>query len=117
MRSAMIQWLFLGALALCLSACGTLPAKDVSTGSDLDVLVMGVDAMTEPRGEELKNPEDVTDTEEAWNLLLDLDDIKWLSNRDKAGIRKFVRGAVDRIKLSRRECTTFDRWFNRRECT
>lgn len=117
MRSAMIRLFFLGVLALCLSACATSPANDVSNGSDLDVLVMGVDAMTEPRGENLKQPENVTDTEEAWHLLLDLDDVKWLSNRDKAGIRKFVRGAVERIKESRKACTSFDRWFNLRECT
>lgn len=117
MRSAMIRLFFLGVLALFLSACATSPAKDVSHESDLDVLVMGVEVMTEPRGEELANPEDVSDTEGVWNLLLDLDDVKWLSNRDKAGIRKFVKGAVDRIKLSRQTCSYWDRVWNLRECT
>jgi hypothetical protein len=116
MRSGMIQLLLLGALSLFLSACVTSPAKDASQESDLDVLVLGVQTMTEPRGNDLKNPEDVRDTEEAWNLLLDLDDIKWLSNRDKAGIRGFVEKAVERIKISRRTCSGFDRLFNLREC-
>lgn len=116
MRNGMIRLLLLGALSLFLSACATSPAKDASHESDLDVLVMGVQTMTEPRGNELKNPEDVRDTEEAWNLLLDLDDVKWLSNRDKAGIRDFVERAVERIKESRRSCSTWDRILNRREC-
>lgn len=105
-----------GALALFLSGCATSPARDASHESDLDVLVLGVQSMTEPRGNDLKNPEDVRDTEEAWNLLLDLDDIKWLSNWDKASIRGFVEKAVARIKESRRTCSRFDRLFNLREC-
>lgn len=117
MRNAMIRLSLLGLIALFLSGCATSPAKDVSHESDLDVLVMGVEVMTEPRGENYKNPEDVKDTEEAWNLLLDLDDVKWLSNRDKAGIRKFVKGAVERIKVSRQTCTYWDRVWNLRECT
>lgn len=80
------------------------------------MLVLGVNTMTEPRGTDLKNPEDVVDTEEAWSLLLDLDDVKWLSNRDKLGIRKFVSSAVDRIKVSLRKCSKWDRLFNLREC-
>lgn len=77
---------------------------------------MGVETMTEPRGTELARPEDVTNNEEAWSLLLDLDDVKYLSNRDKEGIRTFVRKAVARIKESRRTCSSFDRLFNLREC-
>lgn len=116
MRNVKILPLLIGLLSLCLSACATSPAKDASHESDLDVLVLGVETMTEPRGTELKNPEDTKDNEEAWSLLLDLDDVKYLSNRDKAGIRSFVQKAVERIKTSRRTCSTFDRWFNLREC-
>lgn len=80
------------------------------------MLVMGVEALTEPRGEELPNPEDATTTEDAWHLLLNLDDVKWLSNKDKSAIRKFVKSAADRIKESRRECSRWDRLWNLREC-
>lgn len=117
MRNAMIRLLLLGLTALFLSGCVTSPAKDVSHESDLDVLVLGVQTMTEPRGENYKNPEDVTDTEDAWNLLLDLDDVKWLSNRDKAGIRRFVEKSVESIKKSRIQCSYWDRVWNLRECT
>lgn len=117
MRSGLIQLLLLGLTALSLSGCATSPASAVSHESDLDVLVLGVQTMTEPRGENFKNPEDVTDTEDAWNLLLDLDDVKWLSNRDKLGIRTFVTKSVDAIKKSRRVCTRWDRILNLRECT
>lgn len=116
MRSAKILPFVIGLISLFLSACGTLPAKDASHESDLDVLVMGVQTMTEPRGEDLPNPEEITDTGAAWNLLLDLDDVKWLSNRDKAGIRTFVERAVERIKESRRQCSSWDNFFNLREC-
>ena len=116
MRSKMILWFVIGLISLFLSGCATSPARDASQGSDLDVLVMGVQSMTEPRGNDLKNPEDVQSNEEAWSLLLDLDDIKWLSNRDKASIRGFVEKAVERIKVSRRVCTGWDRLFNLREC-
>lgn len=77
---------------------------------------MGVQALTEPRGEELPLPESVQNNEQAWNLLLDLDDVKWLSNKDKAAIRSFVEKAAARIKESRRTCTRMDRLFNLREC-
>lgn len=83
------------------------------------MLVLGVQTMTKPREPEgdLKNPEDVQTGEEAWNLLLDLDDIKYLLNRDKQNIREFVEKAVDRIKESyKAPCSRWDKLLNRREC-
>lgn len=116
MQSAMIRMFVIGLTTLFLSGCVTSPAKDASHGSDLDVLVLGVQTMTEPRGTDLKNPEDVQTNEEAWNLLLDLDDVKFLSNRDKSSVRGFVEKSVERIKESRRVCTRWDRFWNLREC-
>lgn len=116
MRSVILLFV-LGLISLSLSGCATSPARGAKHESDLDVLVMGVQEMTQPRGTELKNPEDVQGTGEAWNLLLDLDDVKYLSNRDKASIRRFVEKAASRIKESRRECSRFDRFFNLRECS
>lgn len=83
------------------------------------MLVLGVQTMTKPREVEgdIKNPEDVQTGEQAWSLLLDLDDIRWLSNRDKAGIREFVEGAAERIKQSyKAPCSWWGNLWNREGC-
>lgn len=79
---------------------------------------MGVEAILvrrEPAGE-LKRAEDAATTGQAWNLLLDLEEVDYLHETDKAAARDFVRKAAARIGESRRVCNRWDRLWNLREC-
>lgn len=118
MRSVMTLLLCLLFASASLTACGTLPAKDASQGSDLDVLVLGVKTLLgkrEPAGT-VKRAEDAQTVEQVWELTLDLEDVDWLHEQDKARAIDFTEKAAERIKASRRTCTRWDRLFNRREC-
>lgn len=119
MRSAMILLLASLALALFLSGCVTSPARGVSHASDLDVLVLGVKAMLAPRepAGTVKLAEDAENVEQAWGLLLDLEEVDWLHEQDKLRTIDFVMKGVERIKESRRPCSTVDKLFNLRECS
>lgn len=71
---------------------------------------MGVKALAQPREPQgqVQHPEDAATTEQSWNLLLELDDIKYLSNVDKQRIYQFVDDAVQAIAKSRQ---TVCRWY------
>lgn len=56
----------------------------------------------------IRNPEDAATDEQAWNLLLELDDVKYLSNEDKKRIFNFVDSAVKAIDKARQPAC---RWF------
>lgn len=109
-RSSRILLLVLGLTVLCLSACATSPERVGSRGTDLEVMRLGVRALAQPREPQgaVTKPEDAATTEQAWNLLLELDDIKYLSNGDKARIATFVDQAVTAIQKSRQLAC---RWY------
>lgn len=46
-------------------------------------------------------------TEEAWLLLLDLEEVDWLHEQDKVRVIGFVNSAVERIKESRQPTCKF----------
>lgn len=108
----------LGAILVFLTACASSPAKDARHASDLDVLVMGVEAMAQPRepAGDVKRAEDARTNDEAWGLLLDLEDVDWLHEYDKRRIVDFVKKATDRIKRSRQPCGWWKSLVNRSEC-
>lgn len=118
MQSAKILLLLSGLIVAFLPGCVSSPARGDSTASDLDVMVLGVQALLRKRSPEgeVKRAEDAVTTEQAWTLLLDLEDIDFLHEQDKEITVEFVTKAAARIKESRRPCTTFDHLFNRREC-
>jgi hypothetical protein len=97
-------------LLLSLTACGLLRGKDVRPATDLQVLRLGVQALTEPRtpAGDVQRLEDAATVGQAWDYAGDLEDALWLSNRDKANLRQFVNKATAAIEASRLpEC----RWF------
>lgn len=114
----MIRSLVLGLMLLSLTACGNKLVRDASRGSDLDVLVMGVETMAQSRqpAGDIKRAEDATTTGEVWNLALDLEDANWLHDQDKARIVSFVGRAADRIKLARQPCGFWKGLWDRGDC-
>lgn len=98
-----------------LTACATSPASDVRPATDLQVLRLGVDALTQPRlpAGDVQRLEDAATVGQAWDYAADLEDALWLSNRDKANLRTFVDKATAAIEQSRLpEC----RWWQRSDC-
>lgn len=116
---SMTQALLLGLTLLFLSGCVTSGASGVSSESDLDVLVMGVEEMAQSREPmtDVKRSEDVQNNGEGWSLLLALEDVDWLHEQDKAKIVRFVKRATDRIRQARNPpCTWTEKLFRRRTC-
>ena len=108
----MIRLWLICALALLTSACATSPANDARPATDLQVLRLGVQALTEPRtpAGNTQRLEDAATVGQAWDYAGDLEDALWLSNRDKANLRNFVDKATAAIETSRLpEC----RWWQR----
>lgn len=100
------------ALVLLTSGCATSPAHDARPATDLQVLRLGVQALTEPRSPagSVQRLEDAATVGETWDYAADLEDALWLSNRDKANLRQFVDKATAAIESSRLpEC----RWWQR----
>lgn len=95
-------WL-LGLMVVFLTACAMQPVRVAAPATDLQLLRLGINSMTEHREPSgaVRNPDEAETTEQAWNLLLELDDIKHLSNGDKDRIRKFANDAIDIIEESR----------------
>lgn len=105
----MIRALLIGAMMLFLSGCATSPVSGDSHGSDLEVLRLGVQAMLptrDPAGE-VQLAENAETNDEAWTLLLDLEEVDWLHEQDKLRVIGFVNAAVDRIIESRQPTCTF----------
>lgn len=104
-------WLTFALLAS-LTACATSPVHDARPATDLQVLRLGVQALTEPRSPagSIQRLEDAATVGETWDYAGDLEDALWLSNRDKANLRTFVEKATAAIETSRLpEC----RWWQR----
>lgn len=109
--------LLTGLTSLCLLACASSPERDARQESDLAVMVMGIKALLPPRDPAgALRAEDVTTTGDAWNLLLDLEDVDYLHEQDKLRAIEFVTSAARHIEQSRRPCTGWDRFWNLREC-
>lgn len=99
----MILRLLTGAMLLFLTGCVTTSARVENHGSDLEVLKLGVQVLTKPRevAGEIKYLDEAKTNDEAYTFAGNAEEAFWLSERDKAGLREFVEGAVERIRLSR----------------
>lgn len=104
--------LLIGALSLFLSACGTSPVRADAPATDLEVMRLGVEALTQPRepAGEVQRSEDAATAGQAWDLLLDLEDLDYLHEQDKHRLRVFVNKSLDAIAASRAEPC---RWWQR----
>lgn len=93
----------LGLMLLFLPACGSLHVRADAPATDLQVLKLGVEAMTQPRNPQgpVARAEDAETTGQAWGLLLELEDVDYLHEQDKQNVRAFVNKAVDAIAASR----------------
>ena len=102
-------------ILLSLTACATSPASDVRPATDLQVLRLGVEALTQPRlpAGSVQRLEDAATVGETWDYALDLEDALWLSNRDKVALREFVTKSAAAIEESRLPVC---RWWQRRGC-
>jgi hypothetical protein len=102
--------LLLALIALFLPACGTLPARDASPESDLTALKSNAESHLAPRtldsGRlycwELATTEGLQD-----ECGPDLEELAWLSERDKARALALVQAFVKRATLQRLAC----RWY------
>ncbi len=93
----------LALLSLGLLSCASSPASVDSHATDLELVRLGVDQLTrerQPQGA-VTRAEDVTDTSQAFGLLISLEDTNWLQNDDKRRVRDFVHKATYRIELGR----------------
>jgi hypothetical protein len=106
----MNRLLLLALIALFLPACGPHTVRDDSPASDLDALVTTVKADLKPRllpnGKEYCAELATTEGEQD-ECMGDLEDVAWLSNRDKERAAQSLERGVERIKLSRDPC----RWY------
>lgn len=94
---------------LFLTSCASSPASDASPATDLAVLRLGVQALTQPRqpNGDIQRAEDAKTSGQVFNYALDLEDVNWLQNDDKARLRTFVTKSLDTIEASRFTC----RWY------
>lgn len=103
--------LLLVLIVLFLSACGTRTVRDDSPASDLDALVSSVSRDLQPRllpnGKEYCA--ELATTERAQDECMgDLEDVVFVSNRDKERGLGTLRTGVERLKLARAPCRVFD---------
>ena len=68
-----------------------------------------------PAGE-IKLAEDAEVFEDAWNLLLDLEDLNYQHGKDKERTIEFVRQYVERMRLVRNPCGFWKRTFRPSHC-
>lgn len=105
--------LVLGVMLLSLSGCATPPVRDVSSASDLEMMRLGVHALTKPRqiAGKYQHLDEATTTDEAYTFGGNAEEAFWLSERDKAGLKEFVDNALDLIAKSRRApCPRWKFW-------
>ena len=105
-----IPTLIIGCALMFLTSCASLPARDESPATDLELLRLGVEQLTrerQPQGP-VTRVEDATNGQELFNLGIALEDTNWLQNDDKRRIRTFVDKGTRRIEASRFQC----RWWN-----
>ena len=81
-------------------------------------MVLGVRTMLPPRtpAGDVKLAENAETTEQAWNLLLDLEDVNYMHSEDKRRAIKFVTESVELIREARQPCGFWDKVLNRGTC-
>lgn len=107
-----IRTLTIGCALTFLCSCASLPANDVKPATDLQLLRLGVSELTrerQPQGP-VTRAEDATNGQEAFGLLIALEDTNWLQNDDKRRIDRFVKSATQRIELSRLPSCSWYQW-------
>lgn len=107
-------------LALSLSGCVSLPAKDDSRESDLEALTREARSIATPRT--LPNGktycvEDARTEGERDACALMLEDAFYLSEEDKASLLRLVEKAVRRLSLARKPCGFWATITKQKRCT
>lgn len=102
-----LTWL-LALTSLCLLSCATSRAPGVKPASeplptDLQVLVEGVRALTEPRviEGEVAHLDEAETWQQVWDYAGDAEEAHWLSERDKARTLRFVERSAAAIAQGR----------------
>lgn len=95
--------LLLMLISLSLTACSSSPARVENHASDLEVLKLGVETLSEPRqpAGDIQRLEDAKTSGQAFRYAMDLEDALYLSNEDKARTARFVQKATAAIIASR----------------
>jgi hypothetical protein len=95
--------LLVGLLSLFLSACGTSPVRVEQHATDLEVVKLAVHSMTQPReiSGDIKRAEDAENNEQLMKLTLDLEDVKFLYEKDLQRVDVFVTKALSIIAQGR----------------
>jgi hypothetical protein len=93
--------------------------RDESPASDLDALVSSVERDLKPRllpnGREYCAELSRTDRDKD-ECTGDLEDVVFVSNRDKERAKQTLRTGVQRIKLARNPCSMWEKMFRADRC-
>lgn len=101
--SSQILLLALGTMLLFLTSCGISPVRVEQRATDLEVMRLGVEQMTQPRtvAGSLQHADEARTNGELMNYALNVEDALWLSNGDKVRVRSFVNSALSVIASGR----------------
>lgn len=107
-----ILTLLLLATSLCLPACATSPARDAKPATDLQVLVLAVKVLTEPRrpAGDIQHLDEAETYGQAWDYAGDVEEALWLAEGDKARVRELVTQSAALIEAGRLPAC---RWWQR----
>lgn len=100
----------LGLMLAFLTSCAHTPAADVKPASDLAVLQLGVEALTQERSVAgtVQHAEQAATNGELLNYTLALEDVRFLEKQDRSNLRVFVAKSLEVIRQSR---LTACRWW------
>lgn len=89
-------WLF-GMAMLFLSACAISPTRVAAPSTDLQMLKLGLDALTQPRtvAYPIQHPDQAKTGGELFGLSMAQDDTIWLEEQDKVRSRNFYTQAIN----------------------
>lgn len=112
-----LTWLLL-AIVLSTPGCATSPARDAPPATDLQVLRLGVKALTEPRrpAGDVQHLDEAETEGEVWDYAGDVEEALWLAERDKARVRTFVDEATAAIEESRLPPCRWWKWESAGTC-
>lgn len=101
--SKLMRLLLLGMPLLFLQGCAQQPVRVAAPTTDLQILQLGVHALTEPRAVAgpIQHPDQAETNGQLMSVATDLDDVHWLDEQDKTRLRTFVDKAVVLIGQSR----------------
>ena len=113
----MTRTLLLSLALASLTACASSHVKGTAPDTDLQLLELGVKALTTPRqiADPVQHPYQARNGDELWELSLALDDMAYLSEGDTARTFEFVHKAVEAIRTSRRPPCPWWNWKCQRE--